>query len=67
MEAASPLKIVVVGAGSSYTPELFASLTAGVHSMSVDEVALVDLNADRLAFIADVARRVLEAAGSGCG
>jgi 6-phospho-beta-glucosidase len=58
------LKIVVVGAGSSYTPELFASLTSGVRSLTVDEVALVDLNADRLEFIADVARRILQAADS---
>jgi 6-phospho-beta-glucosidase len=54
------LKIVVVGAGSSYTPELFASLTSGVTSLTVDEVALVDLNADRLEFIANVARRILQ-------
>jgi 6-phospho-beta-glucosidase len=58
------LKIVVVGAGSSYTPELFASLTAGGKSLTVDEVALVDPNAERLAFIADVARRIIELAGS---
>ena len=64
MEAAQPLKIVVVGAGSSYTPELFASLSAGIRSVPVEEVALVDLNADRLAFIAGVARRILDAAAS---
>ena len=58
------MKIVVVGAGSSYTPELFASLTSGVASLPVDEVALVDPNAERLAFIADVARRIIELAGS---
>jgi 6-phospho-beta-glucosidase len=58
------LKIVVVGAGSSYTPELFASLTSGVTSLTVDEVALVDLNADRLEFIASVARRILQGAGA---
>ena len=58
------MKIVVVGAGSSYTPELFASLSAGVRSVPVEEVALVDLNADRLAFIAGVARRILDAAAS---
>lgn len=58
------MKIVVVGAGSSYTPELFAGLTAEVRTVAVDEVVLVDLNADRLEFIADVARRILAAAGS---
>jgi 6-phospho-beta-glucosidase len=58
------LKIVVVGAGSSYTPELFASLTSGVRSLTVDEIALADLNADRLEFIADVARRILRTAAS---
>jgi 6-phospho-beta-glucosidase len=58
------LKIVVVGAGSSYTPELFASLTAGVRKLDAEEVALVDLNAERLEFIADVGRRILDLAGS---
>ena len=58
------MKIVVVGAGSSYTPELFASLTSGVRSLTVDEVTLVDPNADRLEFIADVARRILQTAAS---
>jgi 6-phospho-beta-glucosidase len=58
------LKIVVVGAGSSYTPELFASLTAGVRRLDVEEIALVDLNPERLEFIADVGRRILDLAGS---
>jgi 6-phospho-beta-glucosidase len=58
------LKIVVVGAGSSYTPELFANLTSDVSDLAVDEVALVDLNPDRLEFIADVGRRILRTAGS---
>ena len=56
------MKIVVVGAGSSYTPELFASLTGGVANLPIDEVALVDLNPERLEFIADVARRIVELA-----
>ena len=58
------MKIVVVGAGSSYTPELFASLTAGVRRLDVEEIALVDLNPERLEFIADVGRRILDLAGS---
>jgi 6-phospho-beta-glucosidase len=58
------LKLAVVGAGSSYTVELFAELTSGARRLDVDEVALYDPNAERLAFIAGVAQRILDGAGS---
>ena len=59
------LKLVVVGAGSSYTVELFVDLARGVRDLDIEEVALVDLNGKRVEYIAEVARRVLATAGSG--
>ena len=58
------LKLVVVGAGSSYTVELFVDLARGTRDLDVAEVALVDINAERVEYIAGVARRVLGEAGS---
>jgi 6-phospho-beta-glucosidase len=58
------LKLTVVGAGSSYTVELFVALTRGDRRLDVDEVALFDPNAERLAFIAGVAQRLIDGASS---
>lgn len=57
------LKICVIGAGGSYTPELFANLIDFRDRIQVDEVALVDPNVERLDLIADVCRKVLRSAG----
>jgi 6-phospho-beta-glucosidase len=55
------MKITVIGGGSTYTPELvdgFARL-----GFPVQEIALVDPDADRLAVIAPLARRILAKQG----
>ena len=55
------MKITVIGGGSTYTPELvdgFARL-----GFPVEEIALVDPDADRLAVIAPLARRILARQG----
>ncbi len=57
------LKICVIGAGGSYTPELFTNLVEYRDRIDVDEVTLVDLNMDRVNLIADVSRKVLKSAG----
>jgi 6-phospho-beta-glucosidase len=58
------LKICVIGAGGSYTPELFTNLIEYPDPIEVDEIALVDLNLERLNLIAEVCRQVLKSAGS---
>jgi 6-phospho-beta-glucosidase len=58
------VKIVVVGAGSSYTVELFAELIRDSRQLDVDTVALVDLDPERIARISRVAQGLLDAAGS---
>ena len=57
------LKITVIGAGSSYTPELFADLAAEVEPLNVEQVVLMDLNAERAAFVASVSEKLIKASG----
>lgn len=57
------MKLTIVGGGSTYTPELidgFARLRA---VLPVDEVHLVDPDAERLRLVAGMARRMLARAG----
>jgi 6-phospho-beta-glucosidase len=51
------VKVAVIGAGSTYTPELVSGLS------EVDELALHDVDAPRLAVVAGLASRMLERNG----
>jgi len=53
------MKLCVVGAGSTYTPELVSHLT----ELPVDELALHDVDAERLEIVGGLARRMLERQG----
>jgi 6-phospho-beta-glucosidase len=57
------MKLAVVGAGSTYTPELVSHLT----ELPVDEVALHDVDQERLEVVGGLARRMLERQGFGGG
>ncbi len=59
------LKIAVIGGASSYTPELFANLIEFHEQLEVEQVTLMDLNAEKLALTAKVGERLL--AGSQTG
>jgi len=48
------MKIVVVGGGSTYTPEL----VSGLGAFDVDELALMDVDAERLEIVGGLARRM---------
>jgi 6-phospho-beta-glucosidase len=57
------VKVVVVGGGSTYTPELiegFADRDAALH---VEDLVLLDVDAERLAVVGGLARRMLERRG----
>jgi 6-phospho-beta-glucosidase len=58
------MKIAVIGAGSSYTPELLNGLASRAAGMGIEEVALQDPSAERLAPVAFFCRRLMEAAGA---
>lgn len=53
------IKLVVIGAASSYTPELFYNLAENRSQLDVEQVTLVDLNSEKLNFIADVCMRLI--------
>jgi 6-phospho-beta-glucosidase len=57
------LKIAVIGAGSSYTPELFSNLIDFRDQLAVEQVTLMDPNLEKVSLVAEVSRRLLEGSG----
>ncbi|HEX6673691.1 MAG TPA: 6-phospho-beta-glucosidase [Actinomycetes bacterium] len=57
------LKIAVVGGGSTYTPELVQGFATRQDRLPVDELALYDVDAERLEVVGGLARRMLDRAG----
>jgi 6-phospho-beta-glucosidase len=57
------MKLTVVGGGSTYTPELVDGLCRLSGQLPVDELCLVDPDADRLAPVAGVSQRMTARAG----
>jgi 6-phospho-beta-glucosidase len=53
------MKLAVIGAGSTYTPELVSHLS----QLAVDKVALHDIDAERLEVVGGLAQRMLARAG----
>ncbi len=64
--SAGPLRLVVVGGGSTYTPELADGIARLGRSLPVDELVLVDPDLARTEIVAGLAARILKAAGSHC-
>ena len=58
------MKITVIGGGSTYTPELVNGFLARHDSLPVDELWLMDINAERLEIVGGFARRMVEAKGA---
>lgn len=63
MNGQDGVKICVIGAGSTYTPELVEGLIERAGSLPVRELALVDIDENRLAILEAMARRMVAAAG----
>ncbi|HEX4897684.1 MAG TPA: 6-phospho-beta-glucosidase [Candidatus Limnocylindrales bacterium] len=55
------VKIAVVGGGSTYTPELVEGFAARGARLPVDELVLLDIDAERREVVGGLARRMLEA------
>ena len=53
------MKVAVIGAGSTYTPEL----VSGLSGLAVDELGLHDIDAERLGVVSALARRMLDRQG----
>jgi 6-phospho-beta-glucosidase len=57
------MKVAVVGAGSTYTPELVSGLGRERDAIDVRELVLHDIDADRLEVVGGLAQRMLERQG----
>ena len=54
------MKIAVIGAGSTYTPELVSGLERERERLDVNELALHDIDPERLEIVGGLASRILE-------
>ena len=57
------MKVVVVGGGSTYTPELIEGFAGRSHGFAVDDLVLLDIDRERLDVVGGLARRMLDRAG----
>lgn len=54
------MKVVVVGGGSTYTPELVSGLASRAADLPVSELVLLDPDGERLAVVGAFAQRILD-------
>jgi 6-phospho-beta-glucosidase len=54
------VKVAIIGAGSTYTPELVSGLSRERDTIGVTELALHDIDSERLQVVGGLARRMLE-------
>lgn len=54
------LKIAIVGAGSSYTPELIEGLSQHRKTLPVKEIVLLDINEERLGIMEGFVKRYIQ-------
>ena len=53
------MKLAVIGAGSTYTPELVSGLSRERDTIAIDELVLHDVDAERLEIVGGLAQRML--------
>lgn len=58
------MKICVIGAGSTYTPELIEGLLANRDAIPLERLTLMDIDSKRLEILGGLAGRMVRAAGS---
>ncbi|NLJ79772.1 MAG: 6-phospho-beta-glucosidase [Firmicutes bacterium] len=58
------VKIAIVGAGSTYTPELVEGFLKEARALALKQVYLFDIDSYRLRIVADLVKRMVEAKGS---
>lgn len=62
----SGLKIAVIGAGSTYTPELVEGLILRKHSLPLNELWLMDIDTHKNHVVGGLCERMLQKSGTGC-
>src|SRR5919201_5816172 len=58
------LKIGVIGAGSTYTPELVEGFLRQAESIALTELVLMDIDEEKLSIVGGLAQRMVQRAGS---
>jgi len=58
-----PVRVAVVGAGSTYTPELVEGFVRRADQLDVSELVLYDVAPDRLRIVGGLAQRILDRQG----
>jgi len=58
------MKIAVIGGGSTYTPELVNGFLARAETLPLQELWLMDIDAERLAIVGGFAQRMVAAHGA---
>jgi 6-phospho-beta-glucosidase len=53
------MKLVVIGGGSTYTPELIDGILQRRNRLPISEIVLVDPNSERVAIVAEFAKRMI--------
>lgn len=59
------MKLAVIGAGSTYSPEIFDGIIRRKESLPLEKVSLMDIDAVKLHIVGGFIRRMLDAAGMG--
>jgi 6-phospho-beta-glucosidase len=54
------MKLVIIGGGSSYTPELISGVIENHASLPFEEICLMDIDEERLHILADLSQRMLD-------
>ena len=57
------IKVGVIGAGSSYTPELIEGFIQHGEDLHLKQLVLMDIDGRRLEIIGNLARRMIQASG----
>src|SRR5205085_10125366 len=58
------LKLGVIGAGSTYTPELVEGFLQRAESIPLAELVLMDIDEEKLSIVGGLAQRMVQRAGS---
>ncbi|ANE48215.1 glycoside hydrolase family 4 [Paenibacillus swuensis] len=60
------LKIAIIGAGSTYTPELIEGMIKRKDVLPISELVLMDIDERKLSIVGSLSERMIEAAGLSC-
>ncbi|HHU23991.1 MAG: 6-phospho-beta-glucosidase [Bacilli bacterium] len=60
------MKLCIIGAGSTYTPELIEGIIAKHKTLPVTEISLMDIDERKLSIVGGLAKRMVDSSGIDC-